>query len=304
MKNVWKVLSMMTLSLIIVFGVATVAYAEDDVIDEFAGEPIIVFGAKLSDEQKEETRKLLNADNEKVHELLVDGSDLAKYIGGNPNANMYSSVKISFKKAGHGIVVNITTGDNITEVTSDMYMNALLTAGVENALVEVASPVKVTGESALTGIYKAYDATNDDLDPDRMKVANEELEISTELADREGVSDEQVASLMAEIKKALAEKDPVTREEVEEIVKEQLDKLNIELSDADRQLLVDLFDKMKDLDIDFDQIKDQLNDIASSIKDKLDDLDIQIDQNFFEKVLDFFKNIFDSIANLFSSDKD
>src|SRR5699024_6410207 len=101
-----------------------------------------------------------------------------------------------------------------------MYMNALVTAGVVNALEEVASPVKVTGESALTGIYKAYDATNDDLDPERMKVANEELEITTELAERDEVTNEEIESLMAEIKKAIAEMYPVTREEVEEIVEE------------------------------------------------------------------------------------
>lgn len=303
MKNLWKALSILALTLVIVVGGVNVVHAEET-IDEFAGEPIIVYGAKLSDAQKEETRNLLNASKEKVHELIVDGTDLNKYIGGNPNANMYSSVKITYKKAGHGIVVNILTGDNITKVTSDMYMNALLTAGVENALVEVASPVKVTGESALTGIYKAYDATNDDLDPERMKIANEELEISTELADRDGITDEQVASLMAEIKKAIAENKPVSREEIEAIVKEQLDNLNIELSEADRQLLIDLFDKMKDLNIDFDKLKDQLDDIASSIKDKLDDLDIQIDRNFFEKVLDFFKDLFDSIANMFGSDKE
>src|SRR5690625_6839056 len=163
-----------------------------------------------------------------------------------------------------------------------MYLNALITAGVENATVDVASPIPVTGHSALTGIYKAYDAIGEDLDADRMKVANEELEISTELADREGLTDEKIASLMAEIKKAIAEQNPATREDIEKIVEEQLDSLGISLSEEDRQLLIDLFDKIKDLDIDFDKLKDQLNDIASSITEKLDDLDIDIDRGFFE----------------------
>lgn len=270
-------------------------YAEE-VIDEFNGEPIVVFGEQLSDAQKEETRKILNSKDESVHELTVNGADLHRYIGGNPNANMYSSVKITYKKSGHGLVVNILTGENITSVTADMYMNALVTAGVENALVEVASPVKVTGESALTGIYKAYEATNDDLDQDRMKIANEELEITTQLAERDGVTNEEIASLMAEIKKAIAEMDPVTREEIEEIVEEQLSKLEIQLSDEDRQLLIDLFDKMKDLNIDFGKIKDQLDDIASKLKDKLQD------EGFWEKVGDFFQNLIDTISGWFTKD--
>src|SRR5690625_7055058 len=128
---------------------------------------------------------------------------------------MYSSAKITHEKSGHGIVVNIVTADNITEVTSDMYLNALITAGVENATVDVASPIPGTGHSALTGIYKAYDAIGEDLDTERMKVANEELEISTELADREGLTDEKIASLMAEIKKAIAEQNPATREDID-----------------------------------------------------------------------------------------
>src|SRR5699024_6911881 len=146
----------------------------------------------------------------------------------------------------------------------------LVTAGVENALVEVASPVKVTGESALTGIYKAYDATNDDLDPERMKVANEELEITTEIVERDGVTNEEIASLMAEIKKAIAEIEPVKSEEVEEIVEEKLSKIDINISDEDSKLIVVLLDKMKDLKRDYTQIKDQLNDIAYKLKDKLD----------------------------------
>src|SRR5699024_7797245 len=128
-----------------------------------------------------------------------------------------------------------------------MYRNAMLTAGVEDAVVEVASPVAVSGHSALTGIYKAYDDGGADLDKDRMEVANEELNLTTDLSDKEGISQEEVTALMTEIKKEIAEQDPVTREEVEEIVKEQLDKLEINLSEEDRQLLIDLFDKMRDL---------------------------------------------------------
>src|SRR5699024_10324716 len=187
----------------------------DNVIDEFAGKPIIVYGSKLTDEQVEQTKRLLDSKGEDVEELEVDGTDLAKYIGGNPNANMYSSVKIIFESKGHGITTNIVTKDNITKVTEDMYKNALLTAGVEDATVEVASPVKVTGESALTGIYKAYDDVEDiELDTERMKVANEELELSTKLTD-EGLSNEEVSNLITEIKSELGKNKGLSKEDIE-----------------------------------------------------------------------------------------
>src|SRR5699024_3145230 len=120
-----------------------------------------------------EVRRLLDVDQGKVTEMSVTGQDIAHYINGDPNSRMFSSVKITHKDEGHGIVVNIITADNITQVTSEMYRNALLTAGIEHALVEVASPVQVTGTSALSGIYKAYDAAGVELEQGRMEVADE-----------------------------------------------------------------------------------------------------------------------------------
>lgn len=290
------VIALLALSLVVSFS-AKAAAADGEGYNELLGDPIAVYGAKLSDSQKEEVKRLLEVDPEAIQEFTVDGQDAAKYINGNPNSNMYSSVKITQKDQGHGIVVNIVTPDNITQVTSDMYKNALLTAGVEDALVEVASPVQVSGHSALTGIYKAYDAGGADLDEDRMKVANEELDLTTKLSKNEDLSQEKVTELMTEIKKAISEQNPATREDVEEIVKEQLDKLEINLSDEDRQLLVDLFNKIKDLDIDFSKVKDQLEDITSTIKDKLGD--IEIDEGFWEKVKNWFNDLIDSISSLF-----
>lgn len=262
----------------------------DNVIDEFAGKPIIVYGSKLTDEQVEQTKRLLDSKGEDVEELEVDGTDLAKYIGGNPNANMYSSVKIIFESKGHGITTNIVTKDNITKVTEDMYKNALLTAGVEDATVEVASPVKVTGESALTGIYKAYDDVEDiELDTERMKVANEELELSTKLTD-EGLSNEEVSNLITEIKSELGKNKGLSKEDIEGVIDNKLSELNLELKESDRQLLIDLFNKMKEIDIDFNKIESQLADITEGLKDKLDKVDTK---GFFQRIVDFFKNLFE-----------
>src|SRR5690625_4319154 len=301
MKRISKLFGILFIVMTVIFTGSMMVNADDQVIDEFAGEPIVVYGANLSDSQKDEVRNILNVNPEAEHEVSVSGQDNASYIGGNPNANMFSSAKIIHEKAGHGIVIDIITPENITQVTSDMYLNALITAGVENAKVEVASPLQVTGHSALAGIYKAYDAVGEELDSERMKVANDELEITTELSDREGLSDEKIASIMAEIKKIIAEEKPATREDVERIVEEKLAEMGVNLSDEDKQLLIDLFDRLKDLDIDFDQLKDQLNDIASSITDKLDDMNIEIDEGFFNKILEIINNIISSIASLFGS---
>ncbi|EQB38292.1 MULTISPECIES: DUF1002 domain-containing protein [Virgibacillus] len=272
--------------------------SDTDSINEKLGSPIVVYGAQLSTDQRTKVRELLNVqDGDMVEEHDVSGQDAATYINGNPNSNMYSSAKITRQEAGNGLTINIVTPENITEVTKEMYANALLTAGVENATVDVASPVKVSGHSALTGIYKAYDVEGEQLDKERMELANEELDVATQLAEKEGMSQEKVSQLLTDIKKTIAEQNPATKEEVEQIVQEQLDQLEISLSEADRQMLIDLIDKMRDLNINFDQVKNQLEDIASTIKDKADELGL--DEGFWEKVANFFSDMFQALSNFF-----
>src|SRR5699024_7593444 len=247
---------------VMMIGFAVPAHATNDSINEKLGVPIVVYGDTLSDAQKQEVTELLEVtDPESVENYTVTGEDIENYIDGNPNSRMFSSAKIKQEEEGTGLTINIVTPDNITEVTNEMYANALLTAGVENATVDVASPVKVTGHSALTGIYKAYDVEGEALDKERMELANEELDVATDLADEYGISQEEVSELLAEIKKAISEQNPASKEDVERIITEKLDKLDISLSEEDRQMLIDLFEKMRDLDIDFDQVKHQLEDI-------------------------------------------
>lgn len=272
-------------------------HAEDPVIDEKLGVPIVVYGANLSEAEKDSVKTSLGVAKEaEVEEITIDGSDLVNYIkDGDSKARMYSSAKITRRDAGKGLVISIVTEDNITQVTPDMYANAMLTAGIEDALVEIASPKKVTGHSALVGIYKAYEVSGETLDTERTDVASDELNLATKFSQELGVDSDKVSELLTEIKKQIAEKNPATKEEVEKIVAEQLKKLNIELSEADRQLLIDLMDRISKLDIDFTKLSEQLNDMASKIKDKLGD----IDPGFWESVKAFFANLFESIQSWF-----
>lgn len=280
------------------------ASAETKTINEKLGVPIVVYGANLSDSEKAMVREVLRVDEEpEVDEITVSSQDLVKYIkNGNPNARMYSSAKITREEEGKGLTVSIVTPENITEVTSEMYANAMLTAGLEDATIEVVAPKPVTGHSALVGIYKAYEVkTGETLDVERTDVANDELQVATELADNANITDDQVAQLLTEIKKQIAEQKPASKEEVEQIVKDQLAKLNIELSEEDRQMLIDLMDRIRKLDIDFSKWKDQLSDLSSTIEENLQFLK---DEGFWEKVKNFFNKLIDIISSWFSSSEE
>ncbi len=217
---------MLSLAAIILFAAGVIAApvkAADDGINEKFGAPIVVYGDTLSDAQKQEVKELLEVtDKNNVREYTVTGKDIANYIDGDPNSRMFSSAKITREEKGADLSINIVTPDNITQVTNEMYANALLTAGVENATVDVASPVKVSGHSALTGIYKAYDAEGEQLDKERMELANDELGVATNLADEAGINQEKVSELLTEIKKQIAEQNPATKKKSNKLFRKNL----------------------------------------------------------------------------------
>src|SRR5699024_3280415 len=193
MRQYLKIIALFILMIGLVAGVKQPVQANDsDSINEKLGVPIVVYGDTLTEAQKNEVRELLNVtDSSAIDEYTVTGQDIANYIDGDPNSRMFSSAKITREEKGTGLNVDI-----VTQETSEMYANALLTAGVEDATVEVVSPVKVSGHSALTGIYKAYDVEGEQLDKERMELANEELDVATDLANKEGMDKEKVSELL------------------------------------------------------------------------------------------------------------
>ncbi|ALS75106.1 hypothetical protein AUC31_07690 [Planococcus rifietoensis] len=293
-----KTMTLAALALAFVLAFAGAASANVGINEKF-GLPIVVYGGDLSADEKAQVAESLDVAGEaEVEEIEVTGEDLVTYItDGDARARMYSSAKITRTEEGEGLVIEIATPDNITQVTTDMYANAMLTAGIENATVEVAAPKAVTGHSALVGIYKAYEVNGEQLDPERTDVANDELSVATELSEG-GVEQEKVSELLTEIKKQIAEQNPATREDVEQIVEEQLSRLQIELSPEDRQLLVDLMDRIRQLDIDFSKWSTELEDLSNTIGDKIGT--VVNDEGFWESVKQFFRDLANTVRGWFN----
>jgi uncharacterized protein YpuA (DUF1002 family) len=275
--------------------------SSNTVINEKFGKPILVYGGSLTPTQRQEVRDDLKiTDPTTVLEMDVTGKDLVKYItDGDPRSNMYSSVLITRLDSGNGIQIQQVTPQNITQVTDSMYANAMLTAGIQDAKVEVVSPVKVTGHSALTGIYKAYESQGVNLNKDRMNVANQELNVATDLVQSKAVTNDQANSLLVGIKKDMAQNMPKDRAGVQQIVNDQLKAQNITLSDSDVKMLVDLFDKMRTININFNDVKSQLNNMSKQLDDKLKQVTGTSTEGFWQSVRTFFENLFHSIGDFF-----
>lgn len=292
------------------FGSTVVAdTSKEPVKDEKWGNPVYVYGDALTDEQIEEVANTFEKTLDEVTAIPVNGKDMVRLLDtGSEDSNMYSSALIERKDKGHGVKVYINQPENITRIGESQYENAMITAGVTDAYVQVTSPVRVTGESALTGIYKAYESQGDKLDDARMAVAQEELEVTADigdvLKDKEGFSQEQLDDALIEIKQKIGEAgEGVTKEEIEEIINNALNGRDLgTLIDQEHvERLVDLAKNYSETDaINSEEVKKQLNELSQNVAEKLGDFRNSIEESgILEKIGNFFKDLFHAIAGVF-----
>ncbi|MBD8070320.1 DUF1002 domain-containing protein [Bacillus sp. PS06] len=265
--------------------------------DAAPGDVIITLGENLSEEDKQkiltemdapETAVIITVSNEEEHQYLGDYIPKAT-IG--TRALSSSAITIGEQDSGLEVTVN-----NITRITEEMYTNALITAGVKDATIYITAPMPVSGTAALTGIIKAYELSSDEAIPEDVKqVANEEMVTTSELGDTIGA--DKAAALIAKIKDEVAKNAPETDADLRAIIENAAKELGITLSDADIQRLIDLFNKMKELNIDWNQVGEQLN----LAKEKVFNfLESEEGQTFLDKFKDFFISLIDAIKAIFS----
>lgn len=285
-------------SFLFVFAIFFGLYAPVDAV-EIVGEEIVTLGEDLSVAQKnqllgefgvsEDEVKIIYVSNEEEHEYLGDFIPKAQ-IG----SNAISSAKITIGEEDSGIVVYT---NNINYITGDMYANALATAGVENMKVDVSAPFAVSGTGALTGIIKAYeDISGEEIDKDQKLIANEEM-VQTSILVEDGVDSEKAVEFFDKVKERISETDPKTDEEIRQIIEDVANELGITLSEERIQDLIDLFNKIKDLDIDWQKV----NNVLDGAKEKWDDFkNTEEGKGVIDAIVTFFKSIWDIIASFFT----
>lgn len=266
--------------------------------DVAVGDVIVSLGDDLTESEKE---AILNEFNppENAHMIVTTNAEEHEYLGhvvpvGKIGNNAISSVMITYTEKGSGL--NVDTSDKITYITDSNYINALITAGVEDADIKITAPKNASGTAALTGIMKAYEvSTGEAIDEDIKKVANEEMIRTAELG--ELIGDEKATELINRIKQEIAENRPGTKEEVRDIIINIINNLNINLSDEQIEQLVALFDRMKNLDIDWNQVYNQIENIAQKASDYLSS---EEGQGFLQNLKKIIVAFIDWIASLFS----
>ncbi len=259
-----------------------------------------LMGIPAEDLQKYNVVYVTNAEEHASLDSYID----PKVIG----SRALSSVLVRPAKEGYGVVV---TTKNISYCTTNMYRNALITAGVQDADIMVVAPSQISGTAALIGALKAYEnMSGKNVSQAALDTALNELVTTGEISATVGSSTE-AEELISYIKAQVAVNDLETKEDMEAAIRKGMKDLNVELSDEDINKTVSLMMKIKEMGIDFNVLADQADDIYAKYKDQIDAGTFNIDDVKLEdlglgKLIsnaanNFIKNITDSVVDFFSS---
>ncbi|WP_066060830.1 DUF1002 domain-containing protein [Neobacillus soli] len=265
--------------------------------DMAEGDMIVTLGENLSEDQKDKLLTEMGAPKD-VQVVTVSNQEEHKYLGKYVSKSLIgtkaiSSSAITLAPKGSGIIVETK---NINWVTDEMYVNALITAGVKDAKIYITAPLAVSGTAALTGIIKAYEISADKTIPEEVKqAANQEMVETAKLGD--SIGDKNASALIAKVKGEIAKNKPKNDEELRGIIDQAAKDLSVNLSDTEMKRLMDFFNKLKDLNINWNQVSDQL----SKAKDRISKFVHSEDaQGFFEKIKQFFIWLIGAIKSFFS----
>lgn len=265
------------------------------------GESRAVIGADISAEQKAAVYSSFGVEQGAVSELIVTNAEERSYLDGLVDPSIIGTRSIScvyIEILGEGDGLEVSTS-NISWCTKDMYINALVTAGIDDAKVIVTSPISgISGTAALTGIYKAYeDITGQKLDEVAKLAGTQELVITAELADEIGSYD--AVLIVNELKLILDQTVNMTDDEVRAEIEYVADQYDITVSEGQKDQLVKLCRSLEKLNPE--QLKEKVESVQNTLK-KLASAK-ETAANVSESVKKFFDAVSNFFAKLFSKEK-
>ena len=298
----WMVL---LLAAVMVMGMSVSAFAADggnatQVTIADGDTPYISFGADLRADEKAKVLELFGlteADLEKCNVNTVTNAEEHQYLDAyitndHIGSRALSSVAVMKAKKGSGITV---TTKNINYCTTSMYENALATAGVKDANVVVVGPFDMSGTAALIGAVKAYSGmTGEAVDTDVIDGAINEMVVTGEIGDETGKTDD-IAGMVAYLKDQVGGKN-LSDSELADAIDQASEKFNVSLTQDQIDQLKELLKKLQGLDLNWNNIRDQ----AENLYGKLKDMGLKVDtsaltqqaQGFFAKLIAFIKSLF------------
>lgn len=286
----WRVFTSKLLTAFMVLSVVLVGGVNKVQADAYK---VVTLGGNLTENQKNDMLEYFKVNKQEVNIIEVNIDEEKKYLG-----DVASSEQIGTKSISCAYVEPTSSGglqvstNNIYWVSSSMIKNALITAGVKNANVKAAAPFNVSGTAALTGILKGFEnsTAGNKIDEETKKVANDELVTTGNLGDK--IGKDEAAGLINEIKTDVVKEKPKTEGEIKTIVQNVVNNYNFNLSSEDVDKIVSLMSKINGLNLNFSELKDQLNNVADQLKGSISSEEAK---GFFAKIIEAIKNFFSSL---------
>lgn len=260
---------------------------------------IISLGADITEDQKKDILAFLSPKEGEVTRIItITNQDEKDLLGGYISASQIGTRSIScssvtLRESGAGISV---ATNNITWVTSDMYKNALITAGITDAAIVVTAPFPVSGTAALAGIYKAYEsAVGTELEAEAKSAAGEELAITGQLGDLLG--QEEAAQLIAQLKEEVIKQGLDNPESIKPAIEQAAKELGVTLTNEQIDMLTKLLLRLLELDLDPEELANQVNSIMGTLQNLQKAANTT--NNFFESVKSGWNNFVSWVKGLF-----
>lgn len=256
----------------------------------------LVLGSDLTAQEEQTVLDLLGVENKDDYVVsYVTNQEEHKYLDAYLPAEVIGSRALSsivLSPNSNGIKIET---NNINYVTTEMYQNALITAGIENVYMKVAGPTNISGTAALVAASKAYSImTGEDINEENLEVANEELVTTQDLANEVGEKD--ASNLIAALKQEVVENN-YSEEEIATALDELASKMNITINQETKNQIINLMINIESLNLDPNAIKQQAQNIYNEISVYLGDLN---DSGFFDQIWQSIVNFFQSIGRFFS----
>ena len=201
----------------------------------------VVYGSGVSSDIYSSLNDVLQTDSS-FKTMTATADDYRKYINNNSNttnAAMISSVAIAPGDPGSGVKVNIKNyngENNITEVTAQQYALVAQMAGVTAVSIVVTANRAVSGESALTGVYKALATDGVNINSENTSAANNVLDATQSAIDANKDDKSYPGKLMAavgDVSKQIAQQKQddssnlATKQDIQDMLNKALEKRGI-----------------------------------------------------------------------------
>lgn len=298
-------------------GAVTYLLTEEEIADaivENDNKPYLALGADLSEEQLQtvlNTMGIAKEDLANYNVVYITNEEEHQYLDGYIDSsvigtNALSCVMVKETDAGSGL--RLTTV-NINYCTINMYRNALITAGVENADILVVGPFPLSGTAALIGAMKAYEEmSGETLNEEAQETALAELVITGDVVSTGETAEEadKLQEVIDYIKAEVIAGDITNWDDILVIIENAEIEFNITLTDEQKQQIADLMQKIADLDIDPTKLLEQAGDLydkygETALKEAKEVLDgiftEEVKQSLWDSIKSFFSTLWDAVVN-------